>query len=613
MQQPEEAGRRPGAQWFLIPALVYAAAYGAFALVYTLRFGAKLSEVAAIALPAALVAGVLAAIGAIWFAVRAGEGVSALGKLSRGDALAIAVALLLPPVVQLTLGMLPVALSDSWGHLTMINRLALDDATVLQGAHAFNAKFAQTFAPHHAFLAAISRATGVDHLMVWHAFSMPYASVIVLSFYGFLRACLPEQMKHLWVTAVFLAVFILLYPVSETIRGGSDYRIVNSAMFFAAAAIAWRLSDDSRTGLLRRLVVLCGLVALMAATHMIEVLLLMMAFGPFLVLRSALDRSGRLFAAAMLWGTFAVGSVFAFKQLFYSGIPAPLQHDTAYADYVTFHFRQLSSSIGWPIWAFAVLSGPVSLIAYPRAGLFCLCGLIASLALSPLNPLISQWMIAQISTNLVWRTMFVFWVVFAAPLGVLSVVKLSARLRSKPASAVLGGVAALAMAAAAAPQVIKAWGLGGEFSYRGSDAESQLRIWPELFRYLKDRNGDLVLSDMLTSEPIAATTPANVVIHRIWATDPVVFAAGQTVMMQPDTASSCEWIRKVGVTLVLVNRAVLPPQMRANVDVFPLQRDAFYAPDEAFARAGYLKKVAMLDGIDVYTTDPDINCAVAVQ
>ena len=239
--------------------------------------------------------------------------------------------------------------------------------------------------------------------------------------------------------------------------------------------------------------------------------------------------------------------------------------------------------------------------------------MIASLALSPLNPLISQWLIAQVSTNLVWRTMFVFWVMFAAPLGVLSVVKLSARLGRRPARSLLGGAAALAMAAAAAPQVIQGWGLGGTFSYRGSDRESQLRLWPELFRYLKARQGDLVLSDMLTSEPIAATTPANVVVHRTWATDIAVFAAGQAVMMQPDTPASCEAVKTMGVTLVLVNRATLPPQMRANVDAFPLQRDAFYAPDEAFARAMYLRKVAALDGIDAYAVDPNAVCAGAPQ
>jgi hypothetical protein len=591
------------AGWLLIPSLTYAAAYGAFALVYTLGFGAKLSQIAMPGLALAAAAGLAMAAFLTFRAVCCGA------KFDRADIAALGFAVAAPVLVQLALGVLPFNLSDAWGHVTMVNRMVIDDSTVLVGAHVAGAPYAQTYTPHHAFFAAICQLTGAKPLAIWQAFSFPFSTALILAYYGFLRSCLPEAASRVWASALLLLTFALVYPVCVTIRGSADYRIANCILFFSSAQIAWPLSGRlPRAEAAARVAGLAAISALMAASHLIEPMLLLMTFGPFLALRSLLERSPTILLSALAWAVATIAAMAWVKWRFYSGLPAPLQMDTSYGEYAAFHFRQLQTHITWPLWAASIPASLLVLAAFPRVGQLCLCGLAASVALSALNPVISRLLIETVSTNLVWRIMFAFWPMLVAPLAVVAAVKLASRLDRPWARHAIAVGAFGAFCAVAAPRVISGWGLDGRFSYAGSDRESQLRLWPDLYRYLGARSGELVVSDMLTSEPIAAVTRNNVLVHRTWATAPEVFAKGQAILAAPDDVQACRLLKETGATMVLVNRATLPAALQRTVDAFPLARDGFYAANARFDRSAYLSRVGVLDDVTIYVVKADLAC-----
>ena len=151
------------------------------------------------------------------------------------------------------------------------------------------------------------------------------------------------------------------------------------------------------------------------------------------------------------------------------------------------------------------------------------------------------------------------------------------------------------------------WGISGGFNYHRPDTISQANLWPDLYRYLDKRESELILSDMLTSEPITALTNSYVVVRRPWATDLDVLSMGQAILLDPASAWACGELKARNISLVLVNRADLPPDLIDLIRTFPDARDGVYADDLEFSRADHLQQIAEFHGIKVFHVQTD-NC-----
>lgn len=514
----------------------------------------------------------------------------------------------------LVLGKLPFAVSDQWTHISYINRLLSSSSTVVSGAWLPNEIYAVKFAPHHAFLALIGRLTGSTALEVWVGASFFLPSLAILSYLSFVDSAFPDltRSRKDWI---FLSLsFVLLFRISDDLfRGTADYRIASCIIFFQVARyIMLSIDLQQKQKSIAALFIACVLTVLVAITHLVEVMILLLMFVPYFLVSALKYRSYQPVFISMAWSIFTVIIALTVLHLFYSGFSMPLDKQTTLDLFWPFFRNMFEYFIS--LYVFIACLIALFILWEKRSSAFafiaCCCG--SAFVFSPINSLLFGKLMHFVGANLVWRTIFVFptYLAIGAAL-VVTFRQISFRTlidfnkRTLLYSAwILGAVAAILL------HLTSWWHLDGSLGYQHSDSVSQLRLFPNLYKELANYEGEVILSDTLTSAPINVVTPNYIVTHRPWTEGPEVgrFRLATETLKNPTTSAAHDAICKWKVSLFVVNTAPFPMNMQVEIKKYPWLRNDFYGSRDEYKKVSFLKYLGVFDGVDIYKVDRSEIC-----
>lgn len=582
----------------------YALIYGVFSTVYAVTFGGSPAAGDATAIIVVLVGTLILPF--VFRRERGGWGPKAELK---SVLLILILAFAVTIVPQLVLGSLPFAVSDAWTHISYINRLLISKSTVVSGAWLPNEIYAIKFAPHHAFLAAIGRITGSSALEVWVGASFVLPALLILSYLSFVESAFPNLTKSRRDYFVLTLTFVILFHISDDLfRGTADYRIASCIIFFQAARyVMLSVATPQKAESIAALFIACILTALIAITHLIEVMILILMFAPYFLVRAVTERSPKPVVISTVWSIFSVVVTLIVLRLFYSGFSMPLDTQITLDLFWPFFRQMFVYYISIEVFIACVISLFILWQVRSSAFAFLVCCCAASFIFSPINPLLFGILMHFVGGNLVWRIIFVFptYLAIGAALGV-AYRQISLRtLINLDRRTIFYSVWTLGVAAAIALHLISWWHLDGTLGYQHSDSVSQLRLFPNLYRELTNYRGEVVLSDTITSAPINAVTSNYIVTHRPWTEGPDAgrFGLAKETLKHPTTAAARDAICRMNISLFVVNTAPLPLKLRTETERYPWLRDDFYELREEYKKVSFLQFRGEFDGVDIYVVD----------
>lgn len=578
----------------------YVYIYGIFSIGYTVSFGhsSAASDTTAI---------IAVFVGAIVFIFLLNRGWTWDSNKEIKSATFILILLFSVTVVpQLVLGVYPFAVTDKWTHISYINRLLIENSTVVSGAWLPNEIYAIKFAPHHAFLASIGRFTGSTAIEVWIGASFILPALAVLSYLSFVESAFPDLVKCRSHYFFFILSFVLLFRISaDLFRGTADYRIVSCIIFFQIARyLILSVSLVQKSETIAASFIACALMALLSITHLVEVMILLLMFAPYFLVRAVAKQNIKPIVVFTVWSTFSVVAGMTTIHWFFSGFSMPLDKQATLDSYWPFFKLMFEQQISVAVF----LTGMIALFILWKERdscfMFLSCCCVTSFIFSPFNTFLFNKIMHVVGANLAWRIIFVFptYLAIGAAFGVAhrqislrKFLKLDRRTLLYSAWT-LGAVAAIML------HLYSWWHLdGNSLGYQHSDSVSQLRLFPNLYRELKKYNGKVILSDTITSAPINAITSNYIVTHRPWTEGPETgrFSLAKETLKNPSMAS----IRRMNISLLVVNTAPLPLKLHLETVRYPWLRDDFYMSREEYKQLPFLQFHGEFDGVDIYEVD----------
>jgi len=526
----------------------------------------------------------------------------------------LALVLAITVIPQLILGSLPFWVSDSWTHISYINRLLINDSTVISGAWLPNEIYAIKFSPHHAFLSSIAQATGSTALETWIGASFVLPFLLILSYFSFIDSAFPNLMKSRKEYSVLAIVFVLLFAICNDIfRGSAGYRIASCIIFFQIARyIFLSIETPGNRKAILAVLIACCLTATMATTHLVEVMIILLMLSPYLAVRSVQKRNIKPLIISCVWSIFSVIVALIVVRLFYSDFPLPLKTETTLESFWPFFHMKFKRHIDYGLFTVFLMSLYILWKYRSPAFIFVSLSLVTVLIFSPINPLIFNPLINFGGSNLVWRVLFVPPIYLAIGAALAIVVRhtnFSAFIMFNRRTIILL-MFAFSTAAAFTHHFYYWWHLDGTLGYQHSDSASQLRLFPRLYNELKNYNNEIILSDTITSAPINAVTTNYIVTHRPWTQgpDPERFHLAKASLKSPNLISSRDFICKNMVSLLLINTAQLPSKLQTETERYPWLMNEFYGSKEDYKKTSFLQFQGEFDSVDIYSVNQSIAC-----
>lgn len=518
---------------------------------------------------------------------------------------------------QAFLGNLPVYVSDSWSHISIINRFIDTGSVSLTSFSMPGDRYVLRYSPHHAFLAVVARVSGATALDVFVAARFFYPMALTSAFLFFARTLDAQRFSGVLAVCAAGLVFILTFVTTDGVwRGAADYRAPAFILMLFGSGLIFRFyheNDGLRLG-----AAILGLAFAIGVTHAIEIAILAvmwLPYGAWLYWRTrAPSTVGKV---AFLFVSFAVSGLAGY--LLASVAFVPLNRAMSYWGFVQYYRAQLGVHIVQYTWVVAVLA-VVALLLTPRSvdpasrrvdvSLFLAISLASSLLLGALNPVLYPIYNVLMGGSHANRMMYAFPYYLALAYGLA----LSVRCARNPSGTVrliaLCGIAAV-ISAVAVHFYIKS-GMDGSISYRRDDSISQLRLYPRFYELIRTTySRRIIVSDPFTSAPINAVSNNYVFTHRPW-TGGVGdrYLKARDVMKNPIGALSREIICSFRIDVLAINRSV-PPR-----DIEEVWKQASWSKSDFdtmlstndIQRANGFKLVGSPDDIDVFEIDRGVLC-----
>jgi hypothetical protein len=552
---------------------------------------------------------------AVGFVFAGYRGFQVLGKsikpgssISRRAFFEFAAVFLILTSINFYLGYFPLVVSDTWGHLTMINRMLVEGVTKPAVLFFPGDPVFLSFSPWHALMAALAASCQASPLEIWIAGSILLPPLLVFSYLSFLETVFPEFSGSFWKNAVSCVLFLLLYPsVHQFVRGVADYKIINHVILFQALRVGYLWLEEKVPGKSHFGYLLLA-VFTMACIHLIEPLLFLLMLFPYAAIRSFQSSNGRYLKKILLLSAATIVCCEAILKVYFNH-RMPLEFSEGYRDFLSTCLLQWKILFGYPGFLSLIFFVPVIRFGSLKKDqiawvLGCTAG---ATLLGSVDPLLFGLYSRVASSTLGYRTMYVFphYLILS-----LFAVKCAEWIKGKtpPLSRNLALVSLTFLVFATGSYLFTSWGIDGSPSYMWSDRFSQMRLYPNLYEEIKKLKNKVILSDTFTSMPVTVLSSNFIVANRPWNdTDPRRHEIAQRLTRTVAGLSLDPEFCRLGVDIVVMNWD--PPEVwkesfRQSPWLFASFYDGHQIPNPA-----YFTKLGEWDGNAVYEFQKIAHCA----
>ena len=472
-------------------------------------------------------------------------------------------------IPQLVLGSKPFLASDSWSHISIINRLLDSGNLTLSSFSMPSDNYVLRYSPHHSFLSAIALLSGASALEIFTAARVFYPIILMAAFLSFLNNLDESILKKSASMIIAIIIFALIFPTTDGVwRGSADYRMPAFILMFVVLRVAYPIVSAQVNLTTFSALTVFGLSLAIAVTHAIEIALITLILVPLGLLVAYKKKSKIIFG--YLIGAFVSFIICGVIGLLLSrGYNVPLKKSVEYIDFIFYYIKQLDTHIAIYTWfvsaLLVIINRQIIIRSKSSLILFFKCTLFSSLVLGPLNPILFPLYNNIMGSSHSNRIMYVFpfyLVLIYFSSHILNELKSPS---SQNRKFILYGSVFLIISAVAVNFYQRA-GLNGDFTYKSSDRLSQLNLYPSFYKTLKfGYQHKVIISDTFISAPINAVTNNYVFTHRPW-TGGVEnrFQLAKEIMSNPISADSMRSICKYKIDLLAINEST-PPKEYLNL------------------------------------------------
>lgn len=520
-----------------------------------------------------------------------------VSSLNSSDVTVYAIFAALFIVVATVQGTCPILFSDTWGHLTIVNRLLRSDSTLFTSGFFPNEIYLLTFAPWHAILAAFCSILKFEPLEIWRITQVILPFLLTLSYFSFLNQIYPPARSNAAYKFIFGALFVLLFPgVFQLLRGESDYRVVNSILLFQAFRLFWIIWNDKEKVFQSRNTIILLLICLtMSLVHLVEAGFFSMIVLSYGGLSFCFKKNKGLKSIQLLvLGAWLLICQLGVLKFFFSSVPSP-HSVTSYEIFQDSLWAYWKTYLGEPsIVALVVLPFVVLRLPCEQSIWLSVCVLIGSI-LGSYNPILYPIYSGLMTSQLAWRTIMLYPSYLV--LGIFCCQLFDDKEYAFKAVFKSLGIAAVSLSIGT--YIFTLWGLNGEASYFWSDKISAVKLYPKFFEFVKSQDSKIFLGDPFTSVPISAISSNFAVSHRPWNNADVDRQKAH-LLIQPDLSNAelREVIKKYRINFVFINQAPTPTLLIEEQKKYP-QLYRFKQPDIT-TLPDYLVSRGTFDGIHVF-------------
>ena len=508
-------------------------------------------------------------------------------------------------VPQLASGLRPFSVSDTWTHLTYIERLSASDAVLLSGSHLPGEVFGPTFSPTEIFIASLRGVAGGNALTLWSAGALVFPFIAVAAFMAVLIAVHDGTPVRSPVAVVATTAFLLTFPLVFFVEGSASYWATGTILLLAFTGCA--VAVLRRHAPLRGGAALgAGLICLMSINHPVEAVIAVISAVALLAVtpRNALRPMALVTGA---WIAVAALSGFLSARVINASAASALTTIGTYDSYVATVTDEVFAAT--PV-ALLVAAGIGTLTLIPLGQWIVVRwaagAAVAVLLLGPWNPLFfslyRDWMGLALSHRVVYA--LPVWLVPGLAMGLWAIRGAGARPWWRAA------VPVAAIFAILTPWVIhlaNLYGFTGRQTYFDSDEQSQLALVPDIYDYLaSDSRRDLVLTDTWTGAPIPGISGDFIVVHRPWTEGPEVgrWETGRRALSRLASGEARTAVCRWHVTKVIVNEADLPDVVTRQFIAAPWLLPSFRPEPRAAGIPAWLHLEYASRGVRIYRVEP---------
>lgn len=535
-------------------------------------------------------------------------------QIDRITLLIISLTFVIVVIPQLILGNLPFIVSDSWSHISIINRLLDYQDLSLTSFSMPNDNYGLRYSPHHSFLSAIAYIANVKAIEVWIVARYFYPIILLTTFLYFIQIFDRNYNEKIKNTIIAIIFFGLLYVTTDGVwRGSADYRIASFILLFVLLSILYPIISGNNNLSIIAVFITVWLSFAIAVTHGIQIAILTLMIVPYGIYNAIKKKSKTLFiysiAASLIFFISGIITLWISKTAF-----APLNKNVEYVDFIGYYFNQLNVHIVIYTWLAAVL-----LVIFHRfieikldsmQVEFFKTSLISSIILGPINPFLFPLYNELMGSSHSNRIMYVFpfyliLILYASK--ILNELTRPIHKRKK-----LHVTIFMVIVLAVIVNFYKKSGLDGKPTYRRSDNLSQLKIYPNFYQAInKHYSRKIVISDVFTSAPINVVTNNYIFTHRPW-TGGVDdrFNIAKTIMNNPIREDSIGKICKFKIDLLVINENKPPSDFKKNFEAAPWLYSDFKLSvglSKIITNNGFIYK-GHWDGIHLFEIDRDLLC-----
>jgi hypothetical protein len=469
---------------------------------------------------------------------------------------------------QVISGGLPYSVSDIWTHTSYINRIISANDWKLVSVNLPDEMYPFQFAPVHSVMASVGFYAN-DAIATWNAFALLTSAFLCIS-------ATALMLKVRWLTstnwlaiAIFNAGFILLFPLAPMIEGWAGYSIFASIWMFML--LGYMMSEDPGESRGRKKYLFMGvLILLIGVSHPIELLIVAFLGTSFLGIRRFRSKDSIQNLLFVVLTSLVIG--LTSSRIINPSAQLVLVNSNSYSGYFPILINEILY-IYTPYLILTAVFGGLYLWMFKNREpvILSVNSILLVLLLGPINPILFELYTKEMGENLIHRVFLAIPIFLLVPIFFTHFMKIPF---ANSLTNIKGFFALMLLVLSVfciSAHALNFLGLNGRLTYNRSDDESQLIIFPSLYKQIQQNQNLVFLSDTFTSAPIPTVSSNFIVTHRPWTEGPEVgrWNTAQLVMNSPGDQESRVQICKWGVSDILLNRAPLPEILNRQIKLAP--------------------------------------------